>query len=278
MHYQMIENGIFVPESGQFDPTHILECGQIFRYVQNADGSYTVYSRDKRCIVQRAENGWNILTSDPDYFVYYFDLETDYEEIKRKVSVHPVMADATRFGGGIRILNQDFFEMIISFIISANNHIPRIKAIIERICNTLGKDMGGYHAFPTPEELARADERFFSSIGAGYRARYLENTAKRLIGEDLNEWLSLPTEQLNKRLVSLMGVGQKVADCILLFGAGRTDVFPVDTWIKKVYHDYFGTETEPNRIRASLLKTFGNTAGYAQQYLFYMKRELEKKF
>ena len=138
--------------------------------------------------------------------------------------------------------------------------------------------MGEYHAFPTPAELALADANFFREIGAGYRAEYLENTAKYLASEDFCSWLKLPTLELSKKLVALKGVGQKVADCIMLFGAGRTDVFPVDTWIKKVYSDCFGAEHNPRVIRQNLLNTFGNDAGYAQQYLFFMKRELEKKF
>ena len=208
----------------------------------------------------------------------YFDLDKDYEQVKSAVSLTPIMKEATAFGHGIRILKQDFFEMIISFIISANNHIPRIKAIIERICSALGEDMGEYHAFPTPSSLATASADFFRKIGAGYRAEYLESTAKYLASQDFSSWLDLPTDELGKRLISLKGVGPKVADCILLFGAGRTDVFPVDTWIKKVYHDYFGTEQNPTLIRKNLLTTFGPNAGYAQQYVFYMKRELEKKF
>lgn len=277
MQYQVTERGIVIHDVEQFDPVHILSCGQIFRYAED-DGVFTVYTRDKRCRIVRDACAWIILTNDVPYFVEYFDLARDYNDVKRDVSVIPVMQDATRFGSGIRILKQDFFEMIISFIISANNHIPRIKSIIERICASLGTNMGDYYAFPTPAQLARGNAEFFRSIGAGYRAEYLENTAKRLASENFTSWLTLPTSELSKRLVSLMGVGQKVADCIMLFGAGRTDVFPVDTWIKKVYADYFDTETNPTLIRANLLKIFGDNAGFAQQYLFFMKRELEKKF
>ena len=277
MIYEILDNRIRVHACAQFDPAHVLDCGQIFRYSAVDDG-YVVHSLDKRCHIVPEGDGWAIHTDAKDYFVHYFDLERDYEVVKSNVAVTPIMREATAFGHGIRILNQDFFEMIVSFIISANNHIPRIKAIIERICTALGKDMGDYHAFPTPAELASADAEFFRSIGAGYRAEYLENTAKRLASEDFRAWLDLPTNELHKRLVSLMGVGPKVADCILLFGAGRTDVFPVDTWIKKVYHQHFGTEQNPALIRKNLLTLFGSNAGYAQQYLFYMKRELEKKF
>ena len=266
-----------MPKCEQFEPSHILDCGQIFRYHFDGQG-YVVHSKDKRCYIVRARDGWNINTDDVPYFVNFFDLQRDYDEIKARLNAFPIMAEATKFGHGIRILKQDFFEMIISFIISANNHIPRIKGIIERICESYGQNMGDYYAFPTPAALATADADFFRKIGAGYRAEYLEITAKTLASQDLDAWLSLPTDQLAKRLNSLMGVGPKVADCIMLFGAGRMDVFPVDTWIKKVYWDGIGTETNPAKIRKDLVNTFGKDAGFAQQYLFYMKREQEKKF
>lgn len=277
MYYERKENGILIPDGSEFDPAHILDCGQIFRY-ERAGEDYVVYSRDKRCRITHAGAGYFIEARDVDYFVHYFDLERSYSDVMSSVSDSEIMEKATRFGHGIRILKQDFAEMIISFIISANNHIPRIKTIISRLCQSLGEDMGGYYAFPTIDALAGRDAEFYFKLGAGYRAEYLESTAKTLASEDLSAWLRLDTPSLCSKLLSLKGVGPKVADCILLFGAARTDVFPVDTWMEKVHHDYFGAETNVRKIREYFLSRYGNNAGFAQQYLFYYKRELEKKF
>lgn len=269
------KNSIIIKDLSCFDIRHILQCGQIFRFHENADGSFTVYSLDKRAIVMQDENQAVITTDNPDYFVKFFDLDRDYAKIKENLRDKPFMSEAIEYGKGIRILNQDKWEMLISFIISANNHIPRIKGIINRLCERLGENMGDYYAFPTPERMAQMDGSFYASIGAGYRAPYLASTARAVVdGFDLLDIENVDGNEGNKRLCKLLGVGPKVADCILLFAYHKQDVFPVDTWIKKVYKDVIGDDgSNNNAMRKKLIDTYGEYSGYAQQYLFFNKRE-----
>lgn len=216
-----------------------------------------------------------IETVDTDYFVKYFDLNRDYGEIKRRLLGFPCMKEAIGYGYGVRILNQDPTEMIISFIISANNNIPRIQGIIERMCRTSGVPIGeeGF-AFPTLEDLSRRDREYFTSIGAGYRADYLVKSVDALYHGFADDVEGLDTPSARKKLMQLTGVGRKVADCILLFGYHREDVFPVDTWIEKVYLRLFGeSRASPARKADELAEYFGDLSGYAQQYLFYHARE-----
>ena len=163
--------------------------------------------------------------------------------------------------------------MIISFIISANNNIPRIKGIIEKICCNLGEKKDGYYAFPTLERLCEADVEFFRKIGAGYRAEYLVKTAQALQRIDVNKIYSLDTRSARKALTELMGVGNKVANCILLFAYHKTDLFPMDTWSKKIYRQLNLPSTDNvNKMEDNLVAKFGELSGYAQQYLFYYYR------
>lgn len=270
----MNEEYIIVDDLSSFDIRQILDCGQIFRYAKTGEGEYVVFSGLKRLSVKQ-DGEKAVICGDREFARRFFDLERDYGAIKERLSGLPFMKESIAYGSGIRILNNDPFEMIISFIISANNHIPRIKGIIERLCNDLGEDMGGYHAFPAAQALAQKDENYYFAQGAGYRAPYLASTA-RAIAEgkfDIDSVREMPTPQAQKYLTSLAGVGPKVADCILLFGYHRTDVFPVDTWIKKVYRDLIGEGATSAQMRKRLIDTYKDLAGYAQQYLFFAKRD-----
>lgn len=269
------KNSIILTQLEDFDIRHILECGQIFRFEKLNEGEYVVYSKDKKCTVTQNDSTAVIKSDDCEYFANYFDFARDYSQIKQKLKGKPFMDEAIEYGHGIRILNQDKWEMLISFIISANNHIPRIKGIISRLCQSLGKNMGSYYAFPTPEAMASKDEEFYKALGAGYRAKYLAVTSKAVAdGFDLESISEMDGNMANKKLCSLMGVGSKVADCILLFGYHKQDVFPVDTWIKKVYKDVVGENEDNNKvIREKLISIYGEYSGYAQQYLFFNKRE-----
>ncbi|MDE6550914.1 MAG: 8-oxoguanine DNA glycosylase [Clostridia bacterium] len=271
----MNNNDIIVSDLRDFDIRQILDCGQIFRYVRNDDGSYTVYSTDKRCNVRQSDGYAVIGSDDKSYFTDFFDLSRDYSLIKSRLESKPFMAEAISYGSGIRILNSQPWEMIISFIISANNHIPRIKGIIDRLCTGLGKNMGDYYAFPSPEAMASKDEDYYASIGAGYRAAYLAKTARAVADGDfnINAVYGMDSASAGRYLCTLMGVGPKVADCILLFGYHREDVFPVDTWIKKVYRDTLGGIDNNAVIRKRLIEIYGDLSGYAQQYLFFNKRD-----
>ena len=266
---------IVIDDLSCFNIRHILDCGQIFRYNQVDDCTWIVFSLDKKAIIREYPNKVEIECDDVDYFTNYFDLNTDYKAIKQSLKDKPMMKEAMEYGYGIRILRQDKWEMLISFIISANNHIPRIKSIIDRICTKLGKNMGDYYAFPTPSAMASVDQAFYKELGAGYRDKYLIETAKAVAnGFDLEEIDNLSADKANKKLCELMGVGPKVADCILLFGYHKQDVFPVDTWVKKIYQDLTHKKEENNKkIRKELLEIYGDNAGYAQQYLFFNKRD-----
>ncbi|MGN1100391.1 MAG: DNA-3-methyladenine glycosylase family protein [Christensenellales bacterium] len=270
MSYIICDNCIEVRDEF-FVPKHTLECGQLFRYEETPDG-YVVYAGNRRAILSTRGDTVIIGCDDTEYFRRYFDLDTDYSSIRTRIADGGIISEAENFGKGIRILKQELFETVMSFIISANNHIPRIKRIISRICRDLGDDMGGYRAFPSPEKMC-VGEDYYKEIGAGYRAAYLAESARAIADGALEEIEQADTESAGAMLMKLKGVGRKVADCILLFGLGRTNLFPIDTWTRKVYNDYYGGGKD---ARSFFLNKFGSDAGYAQQYLYYYKRELEK--
>ena len=271
----MKQTNSFLINKTDIEFVQTLSCGQIFSYKEKENG-FVVYSKDKKAEITERENDYLIQTKDVDYFVNFFDLATDYSKIKNKLKNFDVLKEPIKFGAGIRILKQDVFEMIISFAISANNRIPRIMKSLFYLREHFGKNMGDFYAFPTLKELSILTEQDFVKAGTGYRAKQLVKLVQQLKCVDLNSWGSLPTEQLKSKLVSLSGIGPKVADCVLLFGYGRQDVFPVDTWIEKVYNQYFGFSNNRLEIRKKLVEIFGEYSGYAQQYLFFYQRETSR--
>ena len=272
MKYVLEKNKITIFDLEDFNIEHILECGQVFRY-KNLNNCYEVYSLNHKATIF-SQKVVTICCDDEKYFEKYFDLKRDYGKIKLALKKDSLVNNAIDFGYGIRILNQDKIETIISFIISANNNIPRIKQIIESICVNYGENMGDYYAFPTLDSLAKIPMEFFTKIKCGYRDKYLYETIQMLKDTDLNYLDTLPTDKLKNELMKFKGVGSKVADCIMLFGFHREDVFPTDTWIKKVYSD----ETKNNTnvvekvVRSYFVMRYKELSGYAQQYLFYNKR------
>lgn len=216
----------------------------------------------------------------------YFDLDTDYSKIKNELSeIDEYLKASIEYGKGIRLLNQDLFETIISFIISANNNIPRIKGIIEKISEKYGSQIEAfgkiYYSFPTPEQLSKASVEDLRGLGLGFRdIRVFETTRKIYSGEfDLKELYQMNTFDAKEKLQQLDGVGPKVCDCILLFSdLKRLDVFPIDVWVRRVMNDlYIHNEVEAKVNKKEIQKLaqdkFGNLQGIAQQYLFYWKRE-----
>ena len=279
MKYEITNDKIIIFDKNDFNATHILECGQIFRYKKQNDGSYNIISGNKTAKILETPNCYEIRTKDVKYFENFFDLNTDYTKIKNILcKQNETLKKATNFGNGIRILNQPPFEMIISFIISANNNIKRIQSLVEKLSKKCGKNMGEYYAFPTLEELIKLSIDDLKQLGMGFRAKYIYETTKKLQGVNLENMKEYDTTNLLEYLSTLSGVGPKVADCIALFGYHKMDCFPVDTWVEKIYNCYFSKEKENNRvkIRKNLVDTFGDLSGYAQQYLFYYKRELDK--
>lgn len=263
--YKFVKDGILIIDKSQFNPTHILECGQVFCYKKDGE-RYVVMPGDKRAEIYENANGYTIKTSTPQFFAHYFDLDTDYGAIKRSLNKFEMMKEPIKFGSGIRILKQDLFEMLISFIISSNNNIKRIQLILNNIRSRLGG------TFPSHQLLLKQTEQFFTECGAGYRAKYLFKVLRQVTPAELESWRSLDSAALRSKLVALSGVGPKVADCVMLFGYGRGDVFPVDTWIEQMYNLHFPPLQNRIAIRDNLVAMFGPLSGYAQQYLFYYQR------
>ena len=217
----------------------------------------------------------------------YFDLKRDYKKIKEELSkIDENMKTSIEYGKGIRILNQDLWETIISFIISANNNIPRIKGIIEKLSKKYGKELEfegkKYYTFPTPKELENVTVEDYRSLGLGFRDIRLYETTKMILEKkvDLQELRKNPnTFEVREKLITLSGVGPKVADCILLFSdLKRFEVFPIDVWVRRVMNDLYiknpdETKVSKKQIEKIANEKFGNLAGLAQQYLFYWRRE-----
>ncbi len=279
-----------------FELADIFECGQCFRWNKQEDGSYTgIFKRN--VINVKKENchqGTSLVTikgicdgNIKDVVEDYFDLNRNYEEIKEKLSkIDDNVKTSIEYGKGIRILNQDLWEMIISYIISANNNIPRIKGIIERLSKTYGDEIEWngekYYTFPTPEQLKDVTVADYRKLGTGFRDIRLYETVHMILDKkvDLEQLQNEPdTNKVREQLLTLSGVGPKVADCILLFSTlKRFEVFPVDVWVRRVMNELYiknEDETKVNKKQIEKLahEKFGNLAGIAQQYLFYWKRE-----
>ena len=274
-----------------FELADIFDCGQCFRWNKQNNGSYTGVFKNNVLNVQKQGNTAifkGICNGDIKEIVKdYFDLDRDYEGIKKQLSkIDENVKTSVEYGKGIRILNQDLWETIISFIISANNNIPRIKGIIERLSKAYGKeiDWNGdkYYTFPTAEELKDVSVEDFRKLGTGFRdIRLYETTHMILDGKvNLEQLQNNPnTIEVREQLLSLSGVGPKVADCILLFSTlKRFEVFPIDVWVRRVMNELYIKNPDENKVNKKEIEKlakekFGNLAGIAQQYLFYWKRE-----
>lgn len=277
MIYKLENDIIKVFDKTQFNPKHILECGQVFRFGIDKNNNYFVISKDNKATIIERNDCYEIISNNAEYFVDYFDLNTDYNEIKNTLNKNQILSKMIPFGYGIRILNGDPLEMIFSYIISQNNNIKRIQKIIEKLCE-IGSRKDGFNAFPTIDELSNAPLEFYQSLGAGYRDKFLKQTADTLKNVDLEEVRKKSTDEIYNFLISLQGIGPKVASCILLFGFQKKDKFPVDTWIEQVYYNHFSDKKMP---RTDIQKYFENEfkeySGIAQQYLFYFERERKTK-
>ncbi|MFA5576124.1 MAG: DNA glycosylase [Tissierellaceae bacterium] len=286
MAYSIIEeeDRIILRDIGSFEPRHIFECGQAFRWTVEEDKSYTTIAYGRVLNVKREGPDLILKGSNPYDFnriwKNYFDLNRDYEEIKSQLSRDPILEEAIEFGHGIRILNQEPFETSISFIISANNQIPRIKKSIDLISRYYGEKIGegDFYSFPSPLALSKAEPRDLKDLTkVGFRAERIVETSKIIArGDlDLDSIYDLSRDEGKEVLMTLPGVGPKVSDCILLFAYGKADAFPVDVWVKRVMeHFYLKKETNVKLIGSYGAEIFGDLAGFAQQYLFYYAREL----
>ena len=287
----MQEQKYILKNQDSFELKDIFECGQCFRWNEQDDGSYTGVI--KNAIINVKKENENIIftgkcdTDIKELIEYYFDLNTDYKEIKQKLSnIDEYLKTSIEYGKGIRILNQDLWETIISFIISANNNIPRIKGIIERLSQKYGNEIEWngqkYYTFPTAEQLKDVTVEEYRKLGLGFRDIRLYETTKMILNKevDLEKLRKNPnTQEVREELLKLSGVGPKVADCILLFSdLKRFDVFPIDVWVRRVMNDLYIKEADEAKVSKTKIEKladekFGNLKGLAQQYLFYWRRE-----
>lgn len=278
-----------------FKVKDVFDCGQCFRWNEQEDGSYTgIFGNNVLNVKQELVcDEYKIAISgvcDGDIEEIsrkYFDLDRNYETIKDSLSkIDEYLAESIKYGEGIRILNQDLWEMIISFIVSANNNIPRIKGIINRMSQKYGKkvEFRGkyYYTFPTVDELSIASKEELRELGLGFRDKYIYETTKKIkSGEVSLEKMKNEnnTIKIRDELLTLSGVGPKVADCILLFSTlKRFDVFPIDVWVRRVMNDLYIHNPKENKVNKKEIEQlakakFGDLEGIAQQYLFYWKRQ-----
>lgn len=281
------ENSVVIEGALDFDPKHIFECGQCFRWKAEDDGSYTGVAKGRVINVSREGNTVYLKNTNLEDFnkiwKSYFDLETDYAKIKNELkSMDEYLEKATEFGWGIRILRQDPWEMLISFIISSNNRIPMIQKAISNLSREYGTYIGKfngveYYDFPTPEQLSKASIADIRACSTGFRDKYIKATTERVISEkeDVYNYEKLGTEDCRKKLMEFNGVGPKVCDCIALFGMQKYDTFPVDVWVKRVMQEFYvEDDMSLPKIRKYAIDKFEDLSGFAQQYLFYYAREL----
>lgn len=263
-----------------FDLKQLCLSGQVFRWSECGNG-YLGVVEDKQVLAVQDGNGL-ILTSnhpiDRDFWANYFDMNTDYSEIKSFLCKDDKLNHAIKSAPGMRILRQDPYETIISFIVSANNNVKRISGIIERLSAKYGERkeglFGSYYAFPSAEALADADESDLRACGLGYRTPYIKNTASKLCsGFDIGIIKNMKYDEAKKYLFQLPGVGPKVAECILLYGYGFVDAFPIDVWISRLMRElYLNENSTRQEIENYASEHFGKYGGIAQQYLFYYGR------
>lgn len=263
--------GTIVLKAPDLDLRTTLLCGQCFRWEEQGTGFFGVVS-DRAAYVSCRDGTLFIDPATPPkedeaaFWRDYFDLDRDYEALRRQMASHPVLRQACAFAPGIHILRQPFFETLCSFILSANNNIPRIKGIIERLCACFGPALeDGHFGFPTPETLAVLEKEDLAPLRCGYRASYLLDAARRMAASELNETAlkACPMPEARAAVQTVLGVGPKVAECVLLYGLGRMEAFPVDVWMRRALLEYF-PQGFPEEYRSC--------AGIAQQVLYHWVR------
>ncbi|MCD8089995.1 MAG: DNA-3-methyladenine glycosylase [Clostridiales bacterium] len=274
---------MFISGQNSFEIGQILECGQCFRFEKIEEGHYKIIARNRVLYIKQDEEKICLYPCSAEEFGNiwhdYFDLGTDYDEIKATLSEDSVLRDAIAFGSGIRLLNQDPFECLISFIISQNNRIPMIQKVIGNISAKWGEKTGEDFLFPTLEALKVADCESLNECKTGFRSKYIRDCLDRLSSGEisLNNIKAMDTAEAKAELMKIKGVGTKVADCVLLFSLRRREVFPTDVWIKRVmeYFYFDGKEAPIKEIHGFAAEKWGRYAGFAQQYLFYYARTLQ---
>lgn len=299
-HIKINEDSVVIEGVKNFKLKQTFECGQCFRFHKISDTNYITVAFER--VIELEEDGDNIIiyNSNEDdvknIWIKYFDLERDYSAIKEELAKDDLLKKSVEFGPGIRILNQDPFEILISFIVSARNSIPSIMKTINKISAKWGRKIEYkgeiYYAFPTVEQIKDASLEEIQETGASFRSKYIIDTignvyksmeaAKNGSEEEKEEYKkydldyikSLSDDDCHKALQEFKGVGAKVADCIMLFSMEKYSAFPVDVWVKRAMIYFYGAEDASlNKIRIFARNKFGKLSGFAQQYLFYYARE-----
>ena len=297
MDFNYIENctqGIVIKDVRNFELAHIFECGQCFRWYKQEDDSYIGVAHGKVIQIEKINNDVILHNATEEDFNNiwgeYFDLYTDYSNIKKILSKDKILSKSVKFGYGIRLLKQDSFEIIVSFIISANNRIPMIKKAIKNISEKWGETIEYkgkiYYSFPTVEQLKDATEDELRECGVGFRAKYIKDTVNKIYKNSVEKceqyrkeydmfWIKEQTDDIcHKMLQNYSGIGSKVADCVMLFSMGKYSAFPVDVWVKRaMQYFYVAPDVSLKKIRDFGRAKFGDLSGFAQQYLFYYARE-----
>lgn len=264
------DSQIVISDVRDLDLEQTLDCGQSFRWEKQDDGSFSGVAFDKYVNISLDGTDMiikNAVEADRELWFDYFDLALDYGKIRKDISeIHPVLKEAAKYAPGIRILRQEPYEALCTFIISQNNNIKRIKGIVARLCESFGDEIeDGVYGFPTAERLAELTPDDLAPLRAGFRNRYIIDSAKKVAsGEvDLELCKTADYETSRAELMKITGVGVKVADCTLLFGMHRVEAFPVDVWMKRAMEKLFPGMTSAD---------FGEYAGIAQQYIFHYSR------
>ena len=263
------KNGNVILIQDDFDLDETLDCGQAFRWEKISseyDKTYKGAFLNTPLTISQKGNEFIFHDTTIDDFNSiwrdYFDLDTDYGEIKKRLSEDGTLSKACAYAGGIRLLKQDFNECLISFIISQNNNIPRIKGILSRLCDNYG-------GFPSYRQMAEDTIESLAFLRSGFRAKYIVDAVSKMNSGDLSADTikTMPIDKARKALMTIKGVGPKVAECVLLFGAYKTEAFPVDVWIKRVMEKYYP---------GGLPECTKGIEGIAQQYLFHYMRTYDE--
>ncbi|MCL1844156.1 MAG: DNA-3-methyladenine glycosylase 2 family protein [Defluviitaleaceae bacterium] len=260
-----------------FNLAQTLDNGQAFRWLETDKGKFSGVAKGRR--LELFSEGENLVLRDvsPEEFETvwkdYFDFSRNYTNLREKLSAWggDVLRDALAFSPGLRLMRQDVWEILISFILSQNSNIPRIKKMISLLCEFFGEKLPcGAFAFPTPETLAALSPKNLAPIKCGYRAGYIIDAACKTAGGLFNPSVlaALSSDEIKDSLLKIHGVGPKVAECVLLYGFGRVERFPLDVWMKRVMSQFYPTGF-PSEIK--------NYSGIAQQFLFHYARNFFSK-
>ena len=294
---EVVPKGVVIKEVKNFELPHIFDCGQCFRWHRQKNGNYIGVAFGR--VVEVEKQGEDVILYNSteadfhDIWESYFDLQRDYGAIKEELKNDPILQKSVEFGHGIRLLQQEPFEITLSFIISANNRIPMIKRAIENMSKRWGEELtyagNTYYSFPTIQRLYEASQEELEECGMGFRAKYIKDTVNKIYNcvyrkgnceeeegdkYDLQRIKAQNDDVCHEELQNFSGIGPKVADCIMLFSMGKYSAFPVDVWVKRAMQFfYLAPDVSLKKIRDFGRNKFGDLSGFAQQYLFYYARE-----